>query len=233
LTLGRNVTLIQDATAALAAAGKIKKIPSAEEDIFLPSSVFASMKQKAIAGANKYFAANPQRTFMPVADLQAHMAREAGEAALRLALEEMFEGQDLVRVEGGVSLPGHEAKFADRDRETADRVEAVFRKAGFEPPLEDDVCRDLRLPLNQFRKIMGALVEQGRLVRLDPKVTLHRDAFEKAKASVLEYLRLRKSITIAEAKDVLKVSRKYACAVLEHFDRRGVTRRAGDAHVLK
>jgi len=108
----------------------------------------------------------------------------------------------------------------------------VFKRAGFEPPLEDDVCRELRLPLNQFRKIMGALIEQGCLVRLDPKVTLHRDAFDKAQASVLAYLRLRKSITIAETKDILKVSRKYACAVLEYLDKRQVTRRAGDAHVL-
>lgn len=115
----------------------------------------------------------------------------------------------------------------------ADKVETVFRRAGFEPPLEDDVLRELRLPLNQFRKIMGALAQQGKLVRLDPKVTMHRDAFEKARTSVLQFLRLRKSITIAEAKDILKVSRKYACAVLEYLDRIQVTRRSGDTHVLK
>ena len=232
LTLGKSLSLVKDAGANLTAAGKLKKIAAADEEIFLPSSVFESLKARAVAGAKKYFAANPQRTFMPIADLQAYMAREAGDAALRLAVDEIIARKDLVRVEGGVTLPGHEAKFADRDRETAARVEAVFKRAGFEPPLEDDVCRELRLPLNQFRKIMGALIEQGCLVRLDPKVTLHRDAFEKAQASVLAYLRLRKSITIAETKDILKVSRKYACAVLEYLDKRQVTRRAGDAHVL-
>ncbi|MBM3293008.1 MAG: selenocysteine-specific translation elongation factor [Candidatus Aminicenantes bacterium] len=231
--LGRRPALVQAAAGRLAAAQKLKKIPSADEDLFLPASVFASMKDKAAAMAEGYFAANPQRTFMPAADLQAHLPREAGEAVFRLVLEELIGRGDLVRVEGGLSLPGHEARFADRDAETAARVEAVFRKAGFEPPLEDDVCRELRLPLSRFRKIMGALVEQGRLVRLDPKVTLHRDAYEKARSAVLEYLRLRKSITIAETKDILKVSRKYAFAVLEYLDKGQVTRRAGDAHVLK
>jgi selenocysteine-specific elongation factor len=233
LTLGKSLPLVRDATAKLVADGRLKKISAADEEVFLLSPVFESLKAKAVDGAKKYFAANPQRTFMPVADLQAQMAREAGDAVWKLALDEIVERKDLVRVEGGVTLPGHEARFADRDRETAERVEAVFKRAGYEAPLEDDVCKELRLPLNQFRKIMGALLEQGRLVRLDPKVTLHRDAFEKAKAGVLEYLRLRKSITIAEAKDVLKVSRKYACAVLEYLDKRQVTRRAGDAHVLK
>jgi selenocysteine-specific elongation factor len=232
LVLGKSLPLVKEAASRLVVAGKLKKIAGAEEDGFLPAAAFELLKEQAVAAAKKYFAANPQRTSMPAADIQARMSREAGDAVLRLALEETIAGKGLVRVEGGFALPGHEAKFADRDRETADRVEAVFKKAGFEPPLEDDVCKDLRLPLSQFRKIMGALIEQGRLVRLDPKVTLHWDAFEKAKGAVLEYLRLRKAITIAETKDVLKVSRKYACAVLEYLDKRQVTRRAGDAHVL-
>ncbi|MBM3310560.1 MAG: selenocysteine-specific translation elongation factor [Candidatus Aminicenantes bacterium] len=233
LALGKSRALVQAAAEKLAAAGTAVKLPSADEPVFLPASVVALLKAKALAKAKDYFAANPQRAFMPPADLQAHLPREAGEAVFRRVLEDTVGSGDLVRVEGGLSLPGHEARFADRDAETAARVEAVFRRAGFEPPLEEDACRDLRLPLNQFRKIMGALVERGRLVRLDPKVTLHRDAFEKAKAAVLEYLRLRKSITISETKDVLKVSRKYACAVLEYLDKRQVTRRAGDVHVMK
>jgi selenocysteine-specific elongation factor len=80
---------------------------------------------------------------------------------------------------------------------------------------------------------MGALIQQGRLVRLDPKVTMHREAFDRARTSVLQYLGIKKTITIAEAKDILKVSRKYACAVLEHLDKIQVTRRDGDAHRMK
>jgi selenocysteine-specific elongation factor len=233
LVLGKNPALVRAAVEKLSAAGAVTRIPAADEPSFLPASTLALLESKALAKAKDYFAANSQRAFMPAADLQAHLPREAGDAVFRRLLETIVGRGDLVRVEGGLSLPGHEARFADRDAETAARVEALFRKAGFEPPLEEDACRDLRLPLNQFRKIMGALVEQGRLVRLDPKVTLHRDAFEKAKAAVLEYLRLRKSVTISETKDILKVSRKYACAVLEYLDKRQVTRRAGDVHLLK
>jgi len=139
----------------------------------------------------------------------------------------------VIRKEGALTLPGFEARLQAKDQELADRVEAIFRKAGYEPPLEEDVCRELRLPLNQFRKILGTLIKQGRLVRLDPKVTYHRDAFEKAKASVLEYLRLRRTITISETKDILRVSRKYACAVLEFLDKSQITLRNGDVHMIK
>jgi selenocysteine-specific elongation factor len=128
---------------------------------------------------------------------------------------------------------GLEARLELKDQEIADRVEAIFRKAGFEPPLEEDVCRDLRLPLNQFRKVLGTLMQQGKLIRLDPKVIYHRTAFEKARMSVMEYLYKKRSITIAETKDILRVSRKYACAVLEYLDKTQMTRRIGDAHTIK
>jgi selenocysteine-specific elongation factor len=62
---------------------------------------------------------------------------------------------------------------------------------------------------------------------------MHRDAYEKARKAVVDYLRLRRTITISETKDILRVSRKYAFAVLEYLDKAQVTRRSGDSHVLK
>jgi selenocysteine-specific elongation factor len=80
---------------------------------------------------------------------------------------------------------------------------------------------------------LGTLLKEGRLVRLDPRIIYHRDSFERANSLVADFLRLRREITIADAKDILRVSRKFACAVLEYLDKIQVTRRKGDVHVLK
>jgi selenocysteine-specific elongation factor len=40
-------------------------------------------------------------------------------------------------------------------------------------------------------------------------------------------------VTIARYRDALNTSRKFAQALLEHFDGEKVTRRVGDAHVLR
>jgi selenocysteine-specific elongation factor len=233
LTLGRRSDLIKAALTSLLSSDRIVRILGDKDERFLPAPAFASLKEKALAALKKYLLANPHRPVMPSADLASTLARETGDAVLKSALDALASAQAIVRLEGGVALPGHQAKLADKDQDLARRVEAIFKKAGYEAPLEDDVCKELRLPLNQFRKIMGTLVQQGVLVRLDPKVTLHREACERAKISVLQFLKLRRAITISEAKDVLKVSRKYACAILEYLDRIQVTRRSGDAHVLK
>ena len=41
------------------------------------------------------------------------------------------------------------------------------------------------------------------------------------------------SITIGQLRDELGTTRKFAQALLEHFDAEKVTRRVGDAHVLR
>ncbi|MCX6560037.1 MAG: selenocysteine-specific translation elongation factor [Candidatus Aminicenantes bacterium] len=233
LTLGRTPAIVRAAIDGLVQADRLVRIKGEKDERFIPADAFAALKEKAYASIKKYLTANPHKPFMPAADLASTLARETGDAALRQALDALASAQAIVRLEGGVGLPGHQAKLVDKDQDLARKVEAIFKRAAFEPPLEDDVVKELRLPLNQFRKIMGTLVQQGALIRLDPKVTMHRESVEKAKTAVLQFLKLRRAITIAEAKDILKVSRKYACAVLEYLDKVQVTRRSGDAHVLK
>jgi selenocysteine-specific elongation factor len=233
LVLGKRAVLIRAAVDLLLQTDRLIRIKGDKDDRFIPAEAFGALKDKAFGSIKKYLTDHPHKPFMPSADLASTLGRETGDAVLRQILDALASTQAVVRLEGGVALPGHQAKLVDKDQDLARQAETIFKRAGFEPPLEEDVVKELRLPLNQFRKIMGTLVQQGILIRIDPKVTMHRESLDKAKTAVLQFLKLRRAITIGEAKDVLKVSRKYACAVLEYLDRTQITRRSGDAHVLK
>ena len=80
---------------------------------------------------------------------------------------------------------------------------------------------------------MKSLIDQDKLVRLNKKVTYHRDILQDAQKIVMDHIRENQSITIAELRDKLKLSRKYTQAILEYFDNTGLTRRKEDRHVIK
>jgi len=233
ILLGKRASIIKEAVGRLAESGRLVKIPAEKEDRFLPVDAWAALQEKTFVILKKYFSANPHRSSMPVADLKSQLEREADEPTIRSTIDELAAKKALVLLESGLTLAGHEARLRPKELELADRVEAIYRKAGFEPPLEEDVVRQLRLPLNDFRKVLGTLLKEGRLVRLDTRIIYHRDSFDRAKSLIADFLRLRREITIADAKDVLQVSRKFACAVLEYLDKINMTRRKGDVHVLK
>jgi selenocysteine-specific elongation factor len=233
LFLDKKVEVVQGAIGALVETGNLVRIGPAKEERFVPADRMAGLKEKTLAVLKQYFQANPHRPAMPAADLRSQLEKEADEPSIRSAIEELTARKAVVTAGSGVAWPGQEAGLRPRDQELADRIEAIYRKAGFEPPLEEEIIRQLRLPLNDFRRVLGILFKEGRLVRLDPRIVYHRESFERAKSLLLDFLRLRREITIADAKDVLRVSRKFACAVLEHLDGIRVTRRQGDAHVLR
>ena len=119
------------------------------------------------------------------------------------------------------------------EEELARKIEEAFLKAGYDSPLEDELCRTLGAERGLFEKVLRSLYDQKKLVRLNPKVTYHAETIASMKTLVQEHLKRKGSIEIAELRDSIKLSRKYAQAVLEYFDRIGLTRRVEDRHVLK
>ena len=71
------------------------------------------------------------------------------------------------------------------------------------------------------------LEEQGRLVRVGDGYAISPQAYEQARAVLVD------GITLAQFRDALGVGRKTAQMLLERFDADGVTRRVGDARVLR
>jgi selenocysteine-specific elongation factor len=49
---------------------------------------------------------------------------------------------------------------------------------------------------------------------------------------VVAHIKQEGSITVAQVRDHLQTSRKYALALMEHLDERRITQRVGDKRVL-
>jgi selenocysteine-specific elongation factor len=100
-------------------------------------------------------------------------------------------------------------------------LEERLKQAGHEPPLDDDP------------ELLAALREHGKAVRLGPTMHVHADALDEVHDLVVEIVERDGQITLAQLRDELKTSRKYAQAYLEHFDATKVTLRRGEARVLR
>jgi selenocysteine-specific elongation factor len=99
--------------------------------------------------------------------------------------------------------------------ERADAAHVIASQLGLEPVRVDDP------------QLARFLEEQGRLVRVGDGYAVSPEAFEQARAILAD------GITLAQFRDALGVGRKTAQLYLERFDADGVTRRVGDARVLR
>jgi selenocysteine-specific elongation factor len=77
-----------------------------------------------------------------------------------------------------------------------------------------------------------ALLDLGRLRQLNSEVVYEQEQYEELSARVVKFLQQNGQIDAAQTRDLLKTSRKYAIALLEHLDDIKITRRVGDARIL-
>src|SRR5439155_8604492 len=118
---------------------------------------------------------------------------------------------------GRAYLPGSAPALGEHESAAAE-LEAHL---GLEPIKVDD------------QKLARFLEEQGRLVRLGENLAVGRPAYEQARDSLVAECEAMGSITLARFRDLLGVGRRAAQLLLERFDADGLTRRVGDARVLR
>jgi selenocysteine-specific elongation factor len=81
--------------------------------------------------------------------------------------------------------------------------------------------------------VVRALAQRGEIVRVSDDIAFTKDSYQAAVAMVREIISAGGSITVAQLRDRMGASRRPVLALLEHLDAQRVTRRVGDARVLR
>jgi selenocysteine-specific elongation factor len=133
----------------------------------------------------------------------------------------------VVAAEAGLRLAEHTVRFTPPQQAQVDRLLAVFRAQPYTPPSVAETIAQVG------QDVFGALVEQGQLVRVSDEVVFGGDAYQAMLNRIVSHLTTQGKITVAEVRDLFGASRKYALALMEHLDQKGITRRVGDERVLR
>jgi selenocysteine-specific elongation factor len=186
---------------------------------------WASLLSQINANLATYHERFPLRLGMPRGELKSRLKLET--RLFNEAIERAQADQALIATETSVRLQDHQVKFTSEQETRIDRLLADFRRNPYNTPLPKDVAAALG------DDVMLALVEGGQLIRLSNEVILLTDTYHEFVKWLEQYLRENQTLTVAQVRDVFKTSRKYALALLEYTDQQHITRRVGDARVLR
>jgi selenocysteine-specific elongation factor len=110
---------------------------------------------------------------------------------------------------------------------------ALLRSDGTAPRADVDLASAAGLDEGAVEERLARLRRAGQAVRVARHLHFHPEPLAELEARVVAICERDGRATIAGLRDELGSSRKIAQAVLEHLDRTKVTRRDGDAHVLR
>lgn len=187
-------------------------------------SLWQSWQEQAVGAVDHFHRQTPLRQGIAREALRSQLKISA---ALFNSLLEALTGEGTLVEEGGIiRLPTHAIRFEPQQQAAVDRLLALFAAAGVNSPSVKEskaavgeevysALLDLRLlhPLNE--EVVYATAEYGQLI-----------------SQLQNYLYTHGTIDVAQARDLLATTRKYAIALLEHLDELKITRRVGDSREL-
>ncbi|MGH7725005.1 MAG: selenocysteine-specific translation elongation factor [Candidatus Eiseniibacteriota bacterium] len=161
-------------------------------------------------------------------ELKARLARALDGAVFDLALSGMLgDGALVTRGDRIAEAPGREltGKYA----EAAAHLRTALDAGGFSPPELKEILPRLGLTPPEAVELVGRLLADDDLVRIDSDLVWSRASWEKAVTFVRAHFVKSPELAVADVKEGLGVSRKYAVPLLEALDREGITRREGNS----
>ncbi len=131
-----------------------------------------------------------------------------------------------------VHAAGQGVVLRDEEAESKKQIEQAFAKAGLKVPLLKEVLASLPVDKARAQKIVTLLLRERVLVKLADELVFHRDTLDALRRQVVDHKTKTPRLNVANFKDLVGVSRKYAIPLLEYLDRERVTRRVGDERVI-
>ena len=128
------------------------------------------------------------------------------------------------------ALPEFAVRFTPEQEMLRDKLLNACKKDLFAPPERSALSREHGKG-KDYQKVLDYLTDEGELIPLEPDLLFAREAVEKAEA-LFRGLAQDGPVTLAQFRDAIGTSRKFAMALLEYWDVTGLTRKTGDARVL-
>jgi selenocysteine-specific elongation factor len=90
----------------------------------------------------------------------------------------------------------------------------------------------LKINQKQVSDILNILVKEKSIVRISDSLYLSAASYEAMMTLLKTFFSNKSELTVAEFRDILKTSRKYALPFLEYLDSSRITLRTGDVRKL-
>ncbi len=162
--------------------------------------------------------AHPLEAGVPRESLRASMVLE------RTVFDALLnEVADLVADGALVRQAAHRIELDPERSQRADTYLELLQGSGFQPPTPEEA--GIEPELARAMAALGSIVEIGEGIVFLP------ERIAEARAALISVLATSGSVSLAEYRDLLGTTRRYAQALLEYFDRQRVTRRNGDRRV--
>ena len=200
-----------------------------QRHVYLP--VIRGVAGKARGLLENFHRAEPLRKGMGLEELRQKLPSHLDSKLIGFTLDSMVE-EGVVVFEGEkIRLATFKAVLKPDDEGLRNRLIEFVAKGGFEAPTSADAANALNEEQGALKKVMDFMVQEGLFVRTKEGFYLEAGLMAGLVAKVIDRLQENGEMSVADLKEMTKVSRKYVIPLMEYLDSNKITTRLGEKRV--
>lgn len=218
-------------TEALRSEGKIKIF---ESGVVLHREYIRKAFDVCTAILTEYHTKNRMSQGLGKEEMKSLMGKQLKIENKKLLEELLSEAEEegIIRIPGNiVAMSDFKVQYSPEMEKIKDRILTKYRKCRFEMPTVDEVL-DTEKDKTNAKHIIEAM-EDNELIKLNHQYYIDKQAFDWALQRLKDKITADGQITLAEFRDIIGTSRKYAMAILDYLDEEKITQKIDDARVLR
>jgi selenocysteine-specific elongation factor len=201
--------------------------------VLLHADMIRELDERILAVLGRLHEQFPLMTTHDRQKVQSQLDYVGDDTLVHAAVDRLLKQKRLVGDLRRVARADFKPKLSANLRKLKDRVVADYQQARFAPPDPSSFAGAAGGNAANLRDLFDVCVAEGYLVHIAGDIYLHADAEAEMRRLVTEKLSAGgPGLTVAEIRDLLGTTRKFAVPLCEYLDRAGVTKRAGDLRQL-
>ena len=174
----------------------------------------------------QFHSENPLKGGMPKEELKARLKSEGtgGDEIFDLLprIEEIALDKDIVR------LRNFKVSLSTADEGMKEKIISALNKDGFQSPSKTELAQAFSINEKEAGDLLKLLTQEGALVRINDAMYIAKEQYDRLIALLKGFYAKKPEMTVAEFRDLLGTTRKYALPLLEYLDSNKITLRIGD-----
>ncbi|MBI5441212.1 MAG: selenocysteine-specific translation elongation factor [Deltaproteobacteria bacterium] len=190
-----------------------------------------ALEGQALAVLEKFHAENPLRKGINTEELRSKFPAYVDSKLVEFVLSRLVESRRVVLEGELVRLASFTVTLSAGDEAIRGRVVETIAARGYEAPSAEEIAAALGENAKALGPVLEYLVSQGLLIRTKEGYFFVAERIADFVRAVVERLREKGELGVADVKELTGTSRKHTIPLLEYLDSNRVTVRKGDVRV--
>ncbi|WP_027625015.1 selenocysteine-specific translation elongation factor [Clostridium lundense] len=231
-SIGFNENIIEKEINSLKTQGKIMELQGDSVPIYIHKNFLEEKTQDIVNILEQFHKDNPLRHGIHKEEIKNKAFKKEIRQKIYDEFLQILVRKNIINIDGNyIFLKSFSIHYTKEQKEVKEKIICIYNKRKFSPPTYEELVNEEK-DKKLFRMVYDSLIQNGELIRINEDIIFSLENYNKGKDIIIKYIDEEGSITLGEFRDLLHTSRKYAVALIEHFDYVKLTKRVEDKRVL-